>query len=360
MLNRILEFSIQRRWTVVVATLIAALFGVRALWVLPIDAVPDITGPLVQINTVDASLSPVDVERQVTFPIETALAGIPGLERTRSLSRNGFSQVTAVFRDGTDIYFARQQIGERLLGVRDRLPAGAEPRLGPITSGLGDVFMWTVAFAHPDGRGAATADGGAGWQADGSYRTPEGEHLRTPVERAAYLRTVQDWIIRPQLQGVPDVAGIDAIGGFVKQYHVEPDPRELGAYGLTFHRLIEALERNNVSTGAGYVEHNGESYVVRAAARLSSAAELGELVVAERDGTPVRLRDVASVQIGRELRTGSASESGEEVVATLAGSAKVLPCRGTWEFNEAGPLAWLAGKRSLASFRMADFQMSFG
>jgi cobalt-zinc-cadmium resistance protein CzcA len=317
-LNRILDFSIQRRWTVVVATLIAALFGARALWVLPIDAVPDITGPLVQINTLDASLSPVDVERQVTFPIETALAGIPGLELTRSLSRNGFSQVTAVFRDGTDIYFARQQIGERLVGVRDRLPAGAEPRLGPITSGLGDVFMWTVAFAHPDGRGAATTDDGAGWQADGSYRTPEGEHLRTPIERAAYLRTVQDWIIRPQLQGVPDVAGIDAIGGFVKQVLVEPDVRQLAAHGLGFIDLVAALEANNLSTGAGVVEHNGAAYVVRAAARIQSVDELATVAVAERGGVPIRLTDVARVAIGGEPRTGSASQNGEEVVMGTA------------------------------------------
>ena len=318
MLNRILELSVQRRWAVVAATLITALFGVRALWVLPIDAVPDITGPLVQINTVDASLSPVDVERQVTFPIETALAGIPGLERTRSLSRNGFSQVTAVFRDGTDIYFARQQIGERLVSVRDRLPAGAEPRLGPITSGLGDVYMWTVAFAHPDGRGAATADGDPGWQSDGSYRTPEGERLRTPIERAAYLRTVQDWIIRPQLQGITDVAGIDAIGGFVKQVQVEPDVRQLAAHGLGFVDLVAALEGNNLSTGAGVVEHNGAAYVVRASARIESVDELASIAVAERGGTPIRLTDVARVAIGGEPRTGSASQNGEEVVMGTA------------------------------------------
>jgi cobalt-zinc-cadmium resistance protein CzcA len=318
MLDRILRFSIQRRWTVVVATLVAAALGARALWVLPIDAVPDITGPVVQINTLDPSLSPVDIERQVTFPIETALAGIPGLERTRSLSRNGFSQVSALFHDGTDIYFARQQIGERLLAVRDRLPAGAEPRLGPISSGLGDVFMWTVAFAHPDGRGAAVAAGAAGWQGDGSYRTPEGERLRTPIERAAYLRTVQDWIIRPQLQSVPDVAGIDAIGGFVKQIVVEPDVRQLAAHGLGFTDLVQALEANNLSTGAGVIEHNGAAYVVRASARIDSLAALEAIAVAERDGTPIRLTDVARVVVGGEPRTGSASQNGEEVVSGTA------------------------------------------
>ncbi|MBX3026774.1 CusA/CzcA family heavy metal efflux RND transporter [bacterium] len=318
MLDRILHFSIQRRWTVVAATLAVAALGARALWVLPIDAVPDITGPVVQINTVDPSLSPLDIERQVTFPVETALAGIPGLERTRSLSRNGFSQVSAVFRDGTDIYFARQQIGERLLAVRDRLPASAEPRLGPISSGLGDVFMWTVAFAHPDGRGAAVVDDAPGWQPDGAYRTPEGERLRTPIEQAAYLRTVQDWIIRPQLQGVPDVAGIDAIGGFVKQVVVEPDVRQLAAHGLGFADLVAALEANNLSTGAGVIEHHGAAYVVRASARIESVDALADIAVAERGGTPIRLTDLARVSIGGEPRTGSASQNGEEVVSGTA------------------------------------------
>ena len=318
MLDRILHFSVERRWTVVAATLAVALLGARALWQLPIDAVPDITSPVVQINTVDASLSTVEMERQVTFPVETALAGIPGLQRTRSLSRNGFSQVTAVFRDGTDIYFARQQVGERLLAVRNRLPAGAEPSLGALSSGLGDVYMWSVAFAHPDGRGAGVRPGEPGWQPDGSYLTPEGAALRTEVERAAYLRTVQDWIIRPQLQGVPDVAGIDAIGGFVKQVLVEPDVRQMAAHGLSFAELVAALEANNLSTGAGIIEHNGEAYTVRAAARIDSVDALDAIAVAERQGTPIRLTDVARVAIGGEPRTGSASQNGEEVVLGTA------------------------------------------
>ena len=318
MLERVLRFSIDHRWLVVLAVAAAAAYGGWCLLQLPIDAVPDITNRQVQINAVAPSLSPAEVEKQVTFPLETELAGIPGLEHTRSFSRNGFAQVTAVFGDDVDIYFARQQVAERLSAVQDDLPPDTKTVMGPITTGLGEIYMWTVEYAHPHGRGAPIVDGELGWQSDGAYLTAEGERLRSELEMAAYLRTVQDWIIRPQLRGIRGVAGIDAIGGFVKQYHVEPDPRELGAYGLTFHQLIEALERNNVSTGAGYVEHNGESYVVRAAARLSSAAELGEVVVAERDGTPVRLRDVASVQIGRELRTGSASESGEEVVVGTA------------------------------------------
>jgi cobalt-zinc-cadmium resistance protein CzcA len=318
MLGHILRISIERRWAVLVLTLALALFGARALWNLPIDAVPDITNPMVQINTADASLSPVEIERQVTFPVETALAGIPGLDHTRSLSRNGFSQVTAVFHDGTDIYFARQQVGERLVAVRDRLPAAAEPRMGPITSGLGEVYMWSVAFAHPEGEGAPIADGETGWQRDGSFLTVEGERLDTPVARAAYLRTVQDWIIRPQLQSVSGVAAIDAIGGFVKQIQVEPDVRQLAAHGLSFAELIAALEANNLSTGAGFVEHHGESYVVRAAGRAESLDELRGIAVAEREGTPIRLADVARVTIGGEPRSGSATQNGEEVVIGTA------------------------------------------
>jgi cobalt-zinc-cadmium resistance protein CzcA len=285
---------------------------------LPIDAVPDVTNQQVQINAIAPSLSPVEVEKQVTFPIETALAGIPGLAYTRSFSRNGFAQVTAVFEDQVDVYFARQQVSERLSSARDDLPGGTETLLGPISTGLGEIYMWTVEYAHPHGAGATPMDGAPGWQADGSYLTPEGERLRTDVELAAYLRTVQDWIIRPQLKGIPGVAGIDAIGGYVKQYHVQPDPRELAAFGLTFHDLIEGLERNNVGTGAGYVEHNGEAYVVRAAGRLARPAELNDVVVGERGGTPIRLGDVATVVVGRELRTGSATENGEEVVVGTA------------------------------------------
>ena len=314
MLERILRFSIDRRWWVILATVVAAAYGGWSLVQLPIDAVPDITNRQVQVNAVAPSLSPTEVEKQVTFPLETELAGIPGLEYTRSFSRNGFAQVTAVFRDDVDIYFARQQVAQRLAAVEEDLPPDTRTVMGPVTTGLGEIYMWTVEYGHPHGKGAATVDGEPGWQSDGVYLTPEGERLRSEVELAAYLRTVQDWIIRPQLKGIPGVAGIDAIGGFVKQYHVQPDPRELGAFGLTFHQLLEALERNNVSTGAGYIEHNGEAYVVRAAGRLSNAEELGDVLVAEREGTPIRVRDVATVQIGRELRTGSATEDGEEVV----------------------------------------------
>ncbi len=318
MLERILRFSIDHRGPVVVAVAVAALVGLQSLLRLPIDAVPDVTNRQVQITALAPSLSPIEVERQVTFVIETALAGIPGLEYTRSFSRNGFAQLTAIFHDDVDVYFARQQVGERLDDLRSRLPAESETVLGPISTGLGEIYMWTIEYAHPDGRGAPVAEGEPGWQADGAYLTPEGRLLGTPLARAAYLRTLQDWLITPQIKTVDGVAGVDTIGGYVKQYHVEPDPQALASFGLTFHELIVALERNNLNTGAGYIEYNGEAYVVRATGRLTDPAELGTIVVAERQGVPIRVSDLAEVGIGRELRTGSASQHGEEVVVGTA------------------------------------------
>ncbi|MCC7205326.1 MAG: CusA/CzcA family heavy metal efflux RND transporter [Phycisphaeraceae bacterium] len=318
MLEPILRFSVQHRWLVLLCTLGAALVGLFSLGRLPIDAVPDITNNQVQINTLYPALSPVEIEKQITFPIETALAGIPGIESTRSLSRNGFSQVTVVFEDRVDIYFARQQVLERLAQARESLPPDAEPQMGPITTGLGEVYVWTVEFVHLEGQGTADAGEEPGWRADGSYLTPEGQLLTTELERTAYLREVQDWIIRPQIKGVPGVAGVDAIGGYVKQYHVQPDPMKLVSYGLTFHDVIEAIEKNNTSTGAGYIEHRGESYLVRAAGRIDDPRQVAEIVVGQRGGTPIRVRDVADVGIGRELRTGSASENGQEVVVGTA------------------------------------------
>jgi cobalt-zinc-cadmium resistance protein CzcA len=305
MLEALLHFSIKNRWLVVILTAVVAAVGFFQLKKLPIDAVPDITNNQVQINAVAASLSPFEVEQQVTFPMENALAGIPGLQYTRSLSRNGFSQVTAVFDDRVDIYFARQQVGERLREAAGALPPGVETVMGPIATGLGEVYMYTVEYEHPHGKGATIEDGKVGWQSDGSYLSPEGRRLTTEVELASYLREVQDWIIRPQLKGVKDVAGVDAIGGFVKQYHVQPDPMKLVSYGLTFHNVIEALEKNNVSTGAGYVEHKGESYLVRATGRIQSIEEIESIVVGTRSGVPVYVRDVVGVNgvgLGRELR----------------------------------------------------------
>ena len=207
MLERILRFSIERRWLVVLITLAVTALGAWSLARLPIDAVPDVTNNQVQINTLVPALAPEQVERQVTLPVETALAGIAGLQYTRSLSRNGFSQVTAVFADDVDIYFARNQISERLTEVREKLPAGAEPKMGPITTGLGEVYMWSVEYAHPHGQHAPIADGRPGWQRDGTYLTPEGQRLASDVELASYLREVEDWIIRPQLKNIKGSPG---------------------------------------------------------------------------------------------------------------------------------------------------------
>ncbi|MHB8971958.1 MAG: efflux RND transporter permease subunit [Pirellulaceae bacterium] len=318
MLERVLNFSIQHRFLVVLLTLAAALLGIWSFQRLPIDAVPDITNNQVQINTVYPAFSPAEIEKQVTIPVEMALAGIPGLRLTRSVSRNGFSQVQAVFEDDVNIYFARQQVAERLGEARENLPSGAEPKMGPIATGLGEVYQWTVRYQHPDGKGATATHGQSGWQSDGTYLTPEGRRLKTELERASYLREVQDWIIRPQLKGVKDVAGVDAIGGYVKQYQVQPDPMKLVSYGLTFSDVISSLETNNISAGAGYVEKKGESYLVRVSGRIENERQIAEVVVGTRNGTPIHISDVASVEIGGELRTGSASEDGEEAVVGTA------------------------------------------
>lgn len=315
MINRILDFSIQHRWIVVLLSLGFVALGAWSLARLPVDAVPDITNKQVQINTTAPALSPVEIEKQVTFRIETALAGIAGLETTRSLSRNGFSQVTAIFSEKTDIYFARQQISERLTDVRASLPPGAEPRLGPISTGLGEIYMWTVAFDP------AFNDGKSGWQKDGSFRTAEGELLKTDVERGAYLRTVQDWIIRPQIKTVPGVAGVDSIGGYIKQYQVKPDAAKLISLGLSFGDVVRAIEINNISRGASTIDRNGEGIAVRTGGRLEKLADIGDVTIITRGAVPVRIRDVAEVSIGGEIRTGSGSRDGQEVVI---GSALML------------------------------------
>lgn len=318
MIEKILGFSLRHRFLIVLMVTAVAAFGVYSLKNLPIDAIPDITNNQVAINTTAAALSPVEIEKQVTFPIETALAGIPGLDYTRSISRNGFSQVTAVFNDNVDLYFARAQVSERLTEAKESLPVGAEPMMGAISTGLGEIYMWTVEFRHPAGKNAVMADGQTGWQKDGTYLTPEGESLKTETEQASYLRTVQDWIIRPQLKAVKGVAGVDTIGGYVKQYHVEPFPEKLIALGLSFTDIVDALEKNNLSIGAGFIERNGESYVVRADGRMTTPAEIGNIVVANRSNLPIYMRDIAKVGIGKELRTGSASGNGVELVVGTA------------------------------------------
>ena len=279
---------------VLALTLGAAAVGVYNFTRLPIDAVPDITNVQVQINTEAAGYSPLEVEQRITFPVETAVAGLPGLDYTRSISRYGLSQVTVVFEDGTDIYFARQLLAERLQGVRDQIPGGLSPEMGPVATGLGEVYMYTV-------------------EAEPGATKPDGTRY-TPTD----LRTLQDWVLRPQLVNVPGVAEVNTIGGYEKQYHVTPDPEALLAYGLTFRDVIDALEANNANVGAGFVERGGEQLLVRTPGQVSGPAEIRRVSLVTDDGVPVRVADVAAVGEGRELRTGAATMNGEEVVLGTA------------------------------------------
>ncbi|HWK42811.1 MAG TPA: CusA/CzcA family heavy metal efflux RND transporter [Croceibacterium sp.] len=316
MIDRIVTFAVERRWFVLLMTLIAMAIGGWALSRLPIDAVPDITNNQVQVNVTAPSLSTELVEKQVAFPIETALAGVPGLEYTRSLSRNGFAQVTAVFSESTDIYFARQQVAERLRVAEESLPEGASPTMGPIATGLGEVFMWTVHFQHREDD--KHKPGEPGVQPDGSYITPEGDRLVTEADQATYLRTAQDWIVAPLLKGTPGLAGVDSIGGYVKQFQVIPDMQRLAAMGMNLTDLAQALEANNASVGAGVVDRGGEGLAVRSDARIRNIGELASTIIATREGVPVRLDSVAQVRLGQAIRQGSASENGREVVVGTA------------------------------------------
>jgi cobalt-zinc-cadmium resistance protein CzcA len=318
MIANLIALAVRARWAVLFIFLAIAGLGLWQLTKLPIDAVPDITNKQVQINTVDRRLSPVEMEKLVTYPIETALAGIPGLEATRSISRNGFSQVSAIFSEGTDLYFARQQVGERLSQARDTLPDSVQPQIGPVTTGLGEVVMYEVAYANPDGKGAKIVNGQPGWQSDGSYLTPEGDRLTDAVEQAGFLRTVQDWIVRPQLRSVPGVAGVDSIGGYAKTFVVEPDPVKLSTYGISYSELGEALENANLAVGANYYNRGGEGYLVRLDARVRSVDEIKNAVAATRGGVPITVGQIANVQSGGDLRTGGGSVNGKEAVIGTA------------------------------------------
>lgn len=317
MFKLIIETAVRFRWAVVFVAALIAAYGLFQLGKLPIDAVPDITNRQVQINTIAPALAPGQIERQVTYPLETALAGIPGLTATRSLSRNGFSQVTAIFTDQTDIYFARQQVAERMREVQEDLPEGVVPMMSPVTTGLGEVLMWTVDFVPFDAQ-AAGKEGEPGWQPDGSYLTPEGNRLATAQERATYLRTVQDWIIAPQMRSATGLAGVDTIGGYVKEYAIRPDAERLAAHGVGLGELVVALERANVQAGAGFVQRAGEGLIVRADALAQTIDDLAQAPVATRNGVVVRVSDVASVGLGQAPRLGAATRDGHEAVLGTA------------------------------------------
>ncbi|AZD38135.1 Cobalt-zinc-cadmium resistance protein CzcA [Pseudomonas chlororaphis subsp. aurantiaca] len=290
MFERIIQFAIEQRIIVLLAVLLMAAVGVGSYQKLPIDAVPDITNVQVQVNASMPGYSPLETEQRITYPVEVAMAGLPGLEQTRSTSRSGLSQVTVIFKEGTDLYFARQLVNERLQVAREQLPEGMEASMGPISTGLGEIFFWTVE-AEP---GALKEDGTA----------------YTPTD----LRVIQDWVIAPQLRNVPGVAEINTIGGFAKLYQIAPDPRRLAAYNLTLSDLMTALERNNANVGAGYIERNGQQLLIRAPGQVKSIEDIANIVINTVDGTPIRISNVATVDIGRELRTGAATENGREVV----------------------------------------------
>lgn len=290
MLETLIRIAITRRWLVLALTLLLAAIGVASFRQLPIDATPDITNVQVQINTEAEGYSPLEAEQRVTYPLETALAGVPGLDYTRSLSRYGLSQVTVVFKDGTDLYFARQQVAERLQAVRPQLPPGLEPAMGPVSTGMGEILMYTV---------DAAADA----------RKPDGTRWT-----ATDLRSLQDWVIRPQLRNVPGVTEVNTLGGFARQIHVTPDPARLVALGLTLQDVVDALERNNRNLGAGYLERNGQQWLVRVPGQVADAAAIADIVLARREGVPIRVGDVAQVGDGAELRNGAATQDGHEVV----------------------------------------------
>lgn len=290
MLAAILRFSIERRQLILVLVLALAALGGWKFTQLPIDAVPDITNVQVVINSEADGYTPLEIEQRVTYPLETALAGLPNLEYTRSVSRYGLSQVVAIFSDDTDIYFARQLVSERLNAVKAELPAGVEPVLGPIATGLGEIFMFTM-----DVEDGAT-------HSDGSAIT------------ATELRTIHDWIIRPQLMQVEGVVEVNPIGGFEREVLIAFDPQKLLVYGLTQQDVLTAIGENNQNRGAGYIERSGAQWLVRVPGQVNEFAQLANIAIPTQSGQIIRLADVAQVKEGKELRSGAATQNGREVV----------------------------------------------
>lgn len=294
MIDYILKTAINRRWLVMLLVFMMAIGGVLSFRHLPIDAVPDITNVQVQINTEAAGYSPLETEQRITFIIETALSGLPRLSYTRSLSRYGLSQVTVVFEEGTDLYFARTQVNQRLASIKNMLPQGLEPQMGPIATGLGEIYMYSV-------------------EAEPGFKKSDGSEYD-----ATELREVQDWIIKPQLSLVKGVVEINTIGGYNKQYHITPYPDKMLKFGVSFADIKQALTQNNSNIGAGFVENNGQQILVRSPAQLSSITEIGEVVLKTIDAAPIQIKDLAEVMIGKELRTGAATKDGKETVLATA------------------------------------------
>ena len=290
MFERLIQFSIAQRVLIMFASLMLIAVGIYSYQRLPIDAVPDITNVQVQINTYAPGYSPFETEQRITFPVETLMAGLPGLQQTRSLSRYGLSQVTVIFTEDTDLFFARQLVNERVAQARERLPAGLTPALAPIATGLGEIYLWTV-------------------EADKGATKPDG----TPYT-GTDLREIQDWVIKPQLRTVPGVTDINSIGGYVKEYQVAPSPERLAAVGISMGELVSSIDHNNQNAGAGYIEKRGEQYLVRVPGQLRTVEDIRDVIVKNDAGVPVRVRDLAEVGIGRELRTGAVTLNGDETV----------------------------------------------
>ena len=297
MIDSLLRLAIERRLLILCFIFLIVGVGVWSYQKLPIDAVPDITNVQVQINTAAPGYSPLESEQRITYPVETALAGLPNLSYTRSLSRYGLSQVTVVFEEGTDIYFARNLINARLGAIKSVLPPGLEPEMGPISTGLGEIFMYTV-------------------QASPGARMANGEPYT-----ATALREIQDWIIKPQLAQVKGVIEVNSIGGYNKQYHVMPDPTKLLLYKVSVEDVVQALQANNDNRGAGYIETNGQQLLVRSPGQLETVDDIGNVIISEQGTVPIKVKDVAEIGIGKELRTGAATRDGNE---TVLGTAMML------------------------------------
>lgn len=296
MITSLLRFSIERRGLILSFIILLIAAGAWSYQHLPIDAVPDITNVQVQINTKAEGYSPLETEQRITYPVERALAGIPQLSYTRSISRYGLSQVT-VFKEGTDLYFARNLLNNRLASIKNELPDGLEPEMGPIASGLGEIFVYTVS-------------------ADPEARQENGQ----PYDLTA-LREIQDWIIQPRLTRVPGITEVNTVGGYAKQYHIQPEPQKMLEFGISFGDIHQALKANNRNRGAGYIERYGQQLLVRSPGQLKNIDDIQQVVVKQMSGTPIKIMDIADVAIGKTLRTGAATQNGLE---TVMGTAMML------------------------------------
>ena len=291
MINKIIHFSVYNRGLVLLFTTMMAVAGVFSFQSLPIDAVPDITNNQVQVNTVIAGLAPEEIERGITFPVESSMRGLAGVQEVRSITRFGLSQVTVVFKDGVDIYRARQVVSERLQGVLPELPKGSEAKLGPISTGLGEIFQYTVDVEKPSAE-------------------PQ-ERLRQLME----VKALQDWFIKPRLLTVEGVAEINSTGGYERQYHVQPDIKKMNSYGIHFSDITDALEKVNRNVGGGYIAQTAEQFLVQGVGLFKNAKEIERVPVKQLDSFRViRVGDIASVGLGKELRTGAATVNGQETV----------------------------------------------